>query len=268
MRDDTRSRRGHPSGQAPVARDRHHQAGLRRLPRRRRGPHAPVAARPAPLVGAGARRRGRTAVLPEEHAIARAVVDQDGLDPGAERQPGRRLHRVQRRRHARVAWKPGGARVPPGARPPGPARPSRPARRRHRPARRRVRRRGGGRAPGARRAGRPGAREPAQDHGRKGPPRRRADREERGARTAPARRDAAHRDRHRAPARPRHRRVPKGQARGARDARPLAQRDGRDARGSLLASIRPTAPSRSRSCPRTCGRSRRATSRSRPAPSA
>ena len=47
--------------------------------------HAPVAARPAALADPSPRRRGRTALLPEEHALARAEVDQDRHDPGAER---------------------------------------------------------------------------------------------------------------------------------------------------------------------------------------
>ena len=215
---------------------RHDEADLRRLLERRLAAHAPVAARPAALADPGARRRRRAAVLPEEHAVVRAEMDQDGHDPGAERRARRRLHRVQRRRHARVAREPGGARVPPGAGPPRQPRPARPVRGRHRPARRRVRRRGRGRAPGARDPRRPGARDAAQDHRRQGPARRGADRPARERRTPPARRDPARRDRDRTPAGPGDRRVPKGQARGTRDARPVAERPGRHARGPVLPS--------------------------------
>ena len=70
--------------------------------------------------------------------------------------------------------------------------------------------------------------------GGKGTARRRADRAARGPVGAPRGRDAADRDRGRAPARSRDGRVPEGEARRPRDAGSLPERDRRDDRGALL----------------------------------
>ena len=78
---------------------------------------APMAARSPADPGASARRRRRQALLPEGHPVVRAAVEPHGHHRGSERQARRRLRPVQRRLDAGMAREPGRVGVPPGAGP-------------------------------------------------------------------------------------------------------------------------------------------------------
>ena len=122
----------------------------------------------------------------------------------------------------------------------------------------------GARAGGTRRRR---ARRARQDHRRQRAPRGRPDRTADPPGGTPTGGGRDHVDRGCAPTRPRDRRIPQGETRRARDARPVPERGGRHRRGAPAPRVhgrRERCPSRSR--PATSRRSPRRTSRSAPSP--